>query len=158
MQEDAMLRKFMTGRKTTCSRVTSVGLGHARVFLWGLSHENKLMFYNTLSLKADWTDSCAFNWEHVLARKKHNLKLQKLQGSFPNVLHIKYITFTFRNKTQHLLQKNKIKEGRRDYFLSSLHLSPRDLPQHLPHLGCVTRGWCSQIESMGSLAVWLLRR
>ena len=32
MQEDAILRKFMTGRKT-CSRVTSVDLGHARVFL-----------------------------------------------------------------------------------------------------------------------------
>lgn len=63
------------------------------------------MFYNTLIVKADWTDSCAFNREHVLARKKQDLKLQKSQGSFSNVLHIKYITFTFRNKNQHLLQE-----------------------------------------------------
>ena len=63
------------------------------------------MFYNTLIVKADWSDSCAFNWEHILARKKQNLKLKKLQGSFSNVVHIKYITFTFRNKNQHLLQE-----------------------------------------------------
>lgn len=117
---------------------------HARVFLWGLSHGNKLMFYDTLGERAYWINPYALtgstSWLAKSRISSHKAVFQKVYIKNIWLLHSE-----IKPNICHRTQDFFLKGGKIIFWI--VHVCPsKSTPPPSPSW-LLLRGWSSGTES-----------